>query len=79
LKRNEDIAYGKIISYTNVTKIKKMGSSYLKLNVSYVGDTTHPDVSWKVKCKRRTWSESRNSNGAVVVVLVVTVIVTELT
>lgn len=38
-----------------------------------------PELSWKVKYKMRKWTESGNSNGAVVVVSVVMVIVTELT
>jgi hypothetical protein len=57
----------------------------LELNVNRkpkLGGTQTPsplEVSWKQKCKMRKWAESRNSNGAVVVVLVVTVILTELT
>jgi hypothetical protein len=41
----------------------------------------HPlplEVNWKLKYKMRKWTESRNSNGAVVLVAVVRVIVTAL-
>jgi hypothetical protein len=36
-----------------------------------------PPLSWKLKYKRRKWIGSRNGNGAVVVVSVVTITVTE--
>jgi hypothetical protein len=38
-----------------------------------------PEASWKPKCKRRNLIESRNSNGAVVVVLIASAIATDLT
>jgi hypothetical protein len=38
-----------------------------------------PDFIWKLNYKRREWIESGNSNGTVVVVSVLIVIVTELT
>jgi hypothetical protein len=68
----EDIAYGKIISYTNVRKIKTTGK-YLsktkcKWETNLSGDTAPRVVSWKLKCKMWKWIESRNSNGAVLVV-----------
>jgi hypothetical protein len=37
------------------------------------------EVSWKPKCKLTKWAESRNGDGAVVVVSVVIVTITELT
>jgi hypothetical protein len=38
-----------------------------------------PEVSWSLKYKLREWIENRNSNGAVLLVSVVAVIITELT
>jgi hypothetical protein len=50
-------------------------SIYLKLKVNgrpkLGGDTTPPEVSWKLKYKMQNWNESRNSNGTVVIVIVV--------
>jgi hypothetical protein len=60
-------------------------SIYLKLNVNgrpKLGGRGHnlpPELSWKLKYKMRKWIESRKSSGAIVVVSVVIVIVTELT
>jgi hypothetical protein len=73
LNINEDLAYRKIISCTNVIKIKSIGV-YLKLNVNgrtKLGGTQPPppEGSWKPKYKTRNWTESRNSKGAVVMVV----------
>jgi hypothetical protein len=46
---------------------------------SWGGNNLPPELSWKIKYKMRKWTQSRNSNGALVVVSVVIVIVTELT
>jgi hypothetical protein len=83
LNINEDIAYRKIIICNNVTKLKVIGNYLFKTKCKWEtevkGDTTPPpEVSWKQKCKVCKWIESRSSNGAVVVVSVVTVIVTVL-
>jgi hypothetical protein len=51
---------------------------YLKLNVNgrpkLEGETTSPEVSWKLKYKMRKWIESSNSNGAEVVIVIVVVL-----
>jgi hypothetical protein len=83
LNINTDIAYRKIISCTNVTEIKTTGK-YLfetkcKWETKVRGDTSPPEVSWKLKYKTRKLTEIRNGNGAIVVISVVRVIVTELT
>jgi hypothetical protein len=84
LKINEDIAYRKIIICKNVTKLKTIGKflfkTKCKLETEVKGDTNlPPEVNWKQKYKMRKWIENRSSNGAVVVVSVVTVVVTVLT
>jgi hypothetical protein len=45
------------------------------------GDTTPPPPkgSWKPKYRMRNWTESRNSKGALVLVLVALAIATDLT
>jgi hypothetical protein len=46
---------------------------------SYGGTQPPPEVSWNPKYKTRNWTESRNSKGAVVMVLVALAIATDLT
>jgi hypothetical protein len=75
LNINEDIAYRQIISCTNVTKIKTIGMYSFRTKCKWVTkfggrNTTSPEVSWKLKYKIKKWLESRNSNGAVVIVTV---------
>jgi hypothetical protein len=87
LKENEDVAYGKIISCTNVTKVTNSGKYLFKIKCKWESKVRWgtqppplpPEVSCKLKCKMRKWIESRNSNGAAVVVSVVIVTVIELT
>jgi hypothetical protein len=59
LNINEDLAYRKIISCTNVNKIKSLGKCL-----------SPPKSSWKPKQRLRNWTECRNSKGDVVVVVV---------
>jgi hypothetical protein len=83
LNINDDIAYRKIISCTNVTEIKTIGKCLFKTKCKWETEVKEghspPAVSWKLKYKTRKLIESRNGNGAIVVVSVVRVIVIELT
>jgi hypothetical protein len=71
---DEDIAYRKIITCTNVTKIKSTGKYLFKTTCKWEikvrGGHKPSELSWKLKCKIRKWTESRNSFGAVVIVIV---------
>jgi hypothetical protein len=84
LNINEDLAYRKIISRTNVNKIKSLGKYLFKTKCKWennggAGDTTPSKGTRKPKYRMRNWSESRNSKGAVVVILVALAIATDLT
>jgi hypothetical protein len=85
LNINEDIAYRKIISCTNVNKIISLGKYLFKTKCKWEnkvgGGLNPPDLngSWKPKYKKRNWIDSRISKGAVVVILVALAIATDLT
>jgi hypothetical protein len=80
LNINEDLAYRKIISCTNVNKIKSLGKYLFKSKFKWekkvrgVHNPPPPKGSWKPK-----QIESRNSKGVVMVVLVALAIATGLT
>jgi hypothetical protein len=64
LNINEDLAYRKIISRTDVSKIKSLGKYLFKTKCKWGnkvrgGDTTSPppEGSWKPKYKMRNWTE----------------------
>jgi hypothetical protein len=71
-----------VISCTNVTKIKTIEKHLFKTKCKWeskvrvgIEEGEHPEVSWKLEYKMKKWTESRNSNGAAVVVSIEIVIV----
>jgi hypothetical protein len=83
LNINEDLAYRKIISCTNVNMITSLGEYLFKTTCKwenkFKGGHIPPKGSWKPKYRTRNWIESRNCKGAVVVALVALAIATDLT
>jgi hypothetical protein len=60
LNINEGIAYREIINCTNVTKKKTTGKYLFETKCKgeiKKGRTVLPEVSWKLQCKMRKWTE----------------------
>jgi hypothetical protein len=81
LNINEDLAYRKIISCTNVNMLKSLGKYSYKTKCKWDswGGHNPREGSYKPKYRMRNWTESINSKGAVVVTLVALAIATGLT